>query len=258
LVQDKLREKGFDIAGQVDGVWGESTTAAVKRFQAANNLAQTGQLDTSLIGALGIGSVLEGETSTKFLDGLLTSARDKSSTGYGAPLFVSPAHVAQIQHVLSERGFYKGEVDGVWGEGTAAAANRYRAAMGLEADDGIDVALLHTLNHQRVEVPKLSTQVTAYTTGVPLRAGPTTLRAMQRALSANGHDAGAVDGIWGANTRDALRSFQREHELESTGTLTLPTLAALGIDVKRSDGFGSRAQTEAAPAQTPASVADDR
>jgi peptidoglycan hydrolase-like protein with peptidoglycan-binding domain len=236
-----------------------STTAAVKRFQAANGFAPTGQLDTSLIGALGIGSVLEGETSTKFLDGLLTSERDEStSTEYGAPLFVSPAHVAQIQHVLRERGFYKGDVDGVWGEGTAAAANRYRTAMGLEADNGIDVALLHTLNHQRVEVPKLSTQITSRTSGVPLYAGPATLKAMQRALSANGHDAGAVDGKWGENTRDALRSFQREHELESTGTLTLPTLAALGIDVKRSDGFGSRAQTEKVPEQTPPSVADDR
>jgi peptidoglycan hydrolase-like protein with peptidoglycan-binding domain len=260
LVQDKLREKGYDVAGQVDGVWGEGTTAAVKRFQTANDLAATGQLDTSLLGALGIGAVLEGETSSQFLDGLLTSERSASqANGYGAPLFVSPTHVAQIQHVLTERGFYTGEIDGVWGEATAAAANKYRSAMGLEPDDGIDVALLHTLNQQRVEVPKLSTQVTGRTEGVPLYAGPITLRAMQRELSAKGHDAGAVDGKWGENTRDALRSFQRERDLESTGTLTLPTLAALGIDVKRSGGFESRAQSERAPAaQPPASVADDR
>jgi len=260
LVQDKLREKGYDVAGQVDGVWGEATTAAVKRFQTANGLAATGQLDTSLLGALGIGALLEGETSSKFLDGLLTSQHSEShAKGYGAPLFVSPTHVAQIQHVLSERGFYKGEIDGVWGAETAAAANKYRSAMGLENDAGIDVALLHTLNQQRVEVPKLSTQVTARTDGAALYAGPVTLRAMQRELSAKGHDAGAVDGQWGENTRDALRSFQREHDLESTGTLTLPTLAALDIDVKRSGAFESRAQTQRAPAsEPPASVAEDR
>jgi peptidoglycan hydrolase-like protein with peptidoglycan-binding domain len=260
LVQEKLRQKGYDVAGQVDGVWGDSTSAAVTRFQQANGLAPTGQLDTSLLSALDIGDVLAGETASKFLDGLLGADRNQADAkGIGAPLFVSPAHVAQIQHVLAERGFYKGEVDGLWGESTAAAANQYRTAMGLEADDGIDIALLQTLHQQRTDVPKLSTQVTSRTEGVPLYAGPVTLRAMQRELSAKGHDAGAVDGEWGENTRDALRSFQHEHELESTGTLTLPTLAALGIDIKRSGGFESRAQSESAPAaERPTSVAEER
>jgi peptidoglycan hydrolase-like protein with peptidoglycan-binding domain len=256
LVQDKLREKGYDVAGQVDGVWGEGTTAAVKRFQSANNLAPTGQLDTSLLGALDIGDVLEGETSAKFLDGLLTSdSKEFEGKGFGAPLFVSPTHVAQIQHVLTERGFYEGEVDGVWGEATAVAANKYRTAMGLEPTEGIDVALLHALNQQRTEVPKLSTQIIVRTEGVPLKAGPVTLRAMQRELSAKGHDAGAVDGKWGENTREALRSFQREHELEATGTLTLPTLAALGLDIKRAGEFESRARSDDARPEPPTSVA---
>jgi peptidoglycan hydrolase-like protein with peptidoglycan-binding domain len=260
IVQEKLREKGYDVAGQVDGVWGEGTTAAVTRFQRANGLAPTGQLDTSLLSALDIGDVLEGQTSAKFLDGLLRSdAKDIDAKGFGAPLFVSPAHIAQIQHVLAQRGFYNGELDGLWGESTAAAANKYRVAMGLEADEGIDIALLQALNQQRSEVPKLSERVTSRNDGAPLYAGPVTLRALQRELSAKGHDAGAVDGKWGENTRDALRSFQREHELESTGTLTLPTLAALGIDIKRSGDFESRAQTESAPkSQQPAAVAEDR
>jgi peptidoglycan hydrolase-like protein with peptidoglycan-binding domain len=261
IVQDKLREQGYDVAGQVDGVWGEGTTAAVTRFQKANGLAPTGQLDTSLLSALDIGDVLEGQTSSKFLDGLLRSdAKEVDAKGFGAPLFVSPAHVAQIQHVLAERGFYTGELDGLWGEATAAAANKYRIAMGLEADDGIDIALLQALNQQRTEVPKLSEQVTSRSEGVPLYAGPVTLRAMQRELSAKGHDAGAVDGKWGENTRDALRSFQREHDLESTGTLTLPTLAALGIDIKRSGDFESRAQSDTAPKPAPPTsvAAEDR
>jgi peptidoglycan hydrolase-like protein with peptidoglycan-binding domain len=55
-------------------------------------------------------------------------------------------------------------------------------------------------------------------------------------LAKKGHEAGAVDGVWGENTRQALRDFQREHDLEETGTLTLPTLAALGIDVTSKAG----------------------
>jgi len=258
LVQEQLRAKGFDVAGQVDGIWGDSTTAAVKRFQQANDLPVTGQLDTSLLSALDIGEVLSGETSAKFLDGLLSSDRKSlSSAGIGAPLFVSPAHIAQIQHVLTERGLYSGAIDGVWGEGTAAAANKYRASLGLDADEGIDIALLQALNQQRTEVPKLATRVSANAAGVPLYAGAATLRAMQRELSAKGHDAGAIDGKWGENTRDALRSFQREHELETTGTLTLPTLAALGVDIKDRSAFDAKAQ-RVPTTDRPTSVAEER
>lgn len=262
LVQEKLREKGYDVAGQVDGVWGEGTSAAVKRFQSANDLPETGQLDTSLLSALEIGDVLEGETSSKFLDGLLQAdASTSEGKGHGAPLFVSPMHIAQIQHLLKERGFYEDSIDGMWGDSTAAAANKYRTSLGLETDVGIDIALLQALNQQRTEVPKLATEVKVQGAGVPLYAGPETLRAMQRELSASGHDAGAIDGKWGENTREALRSFQREHELEATGTLTLPTLAALGIDIK--DGtdrkFESRARTGTPPeTEEPAAVAEER
>jgi len=67
--------------------------------------------------------------------------------------------------------------------------------------------------------------------GVPLLAGPVALRALQRELAKDGQEAGAVDGVWGENTRQAVREFQKEHDLERTGTLTLPTLAALGINL---------------------------
>lgn len=262
LVQERLREKGYDVAGQVDGVWGDSTSAAVKRFQKANSLPQTGQLDTSLLSALDIGDVLEGETSEEFLGGLLQAdASTMQGKGYGAPLFVSPAHVAQIQHLLKDRGLYEGAIDGVWGEATAAAANQYRSSLGLPSDSGIDVALLQALNQQRTEIPQLADEVIAQSSGVALYAGSETLRAMQRELSAKGHDAGAVDGKWGENTRDALQAFQREHELEATGTLTLPTLAALGIDIKTGEehAFESRARTGTPPQESdPAAVAEER
>ena len=74
------------------------------------------------------------------------------------------------------------------------------------------------------------------------------MRALQRELSADGHEPGAIDGEWGENTRQALRDFQRERDLEPTGTLTLPTLAALGVDLTNERGeageIGATAQRE--------------
>jgi peptidoglycan hydrolase-like protein with peptidoglycan-binding domain len=231
LVQEKLREQGRKPGSA--GVWDDATIAEVRDYQKANGLAPTGEFDTSLLSSLKVGDVLAGDTSATFLDGLLRAEPTKSAaaTGRGAPIFVSPVHVAQIQHVLREQGMYKGSIDGAWGPDTARAANEFRKEHGLEASSGLDIALLRALNQQRLPVPKLVAAATLRTDGVPLHAGPTAIRALQRELSRDGHDAGAVDGVWGENTRQALRSYQQSHSLEPTGTLTLPTLAALGIEI---------------------------
>lgn len=167
--------------------------------------------------ALEIGDLLEGETSSRFLDGLLRSERssDEGLKGRGAPLYVSPLHVAQVQHLLREQGRYEGQIDGAWGPDTARAANRFREAKGLEASGGLDIALLRASNQQRSDVPKVASAATSRTMGVPLQAGPVAIRALQRELGKHGHEAGAIDGVWGENTRQALRGFQQEHELET-------------------------------------------
>ena len=231
LVQEKLREQGRKPGSA--GVWDEATIAEVRDYQKANGLAPTGEFDTSLLSSLKVGDVLAGDTSSTFLDGLLRAESPKSAaaTERGAPIFVSPVHVAQIQHVLRESGTYKGAIDGAWGRETAQAANEFRKKHGIEASPGLDIALLRALNQQRSAVPKLVAAATLRTDGVPLHAGPTAIRALQRALSQDGHNAGSVDGVWGENTRQALRSYQKSHSLEPTGTLTLPTLAALGIEI---------------------------
>lgn len=233
LVQEKLREQGRKPGAA--GVWDEATIAEVRDYQKANGLAPTGEFDTSLLSSLKVGDVLAGDTSATFLDGLLRadSTGSPAATGRGAPIFVSPVHVAQVQHLLRDQGMYKGAIDGAWGAETARAANKFREEHGLDASDGLDIALLRALNQQRSPVPKLVAAATLRTDGVPLHAGPTAIRALQRELSRDGHDAGAVDGVWGENTRQALRSFQQSHSLEPTGTLTLPTLAALGIDIAK-------------------------
>jgi peptidoglycan hydrolase-like protein with peptidoglycan-binding domain len=244
LVQEKLREQGHSTAA--DGSWGSQTAAQVRDFQRAKGLAPTGQLDTSLLSALEIGDVLEGESASTFLDGLLRT--DKPATaaaqGRGAPLYVSPVHVAQIQHLLQQEGVYSGPIDGSWGPNTARAADKFRREKGLEANAGLDIALLRALNQQRAPVPKLPATATARSTGVPLHAGTEAIRALQRELSQKGHEAGAVDGVWGENTRQALRDYQRGQGLETTGTLTLPTLAALGIDLTSKTGTATTASED--------------
>ena len=56
---------------------------------------------------------------------------------------------------------------------------------------------------------------------------------VQGALKQRGYDVGAVDGLMGPKTRDALRRFQEESKLQASGEIDRETLAALDIRLQR-------------------------
>lgn len=52
-VQQSLNDRGYG-AGPADGQWGPNTESALRQFQAANGLAQTGGLDQQTLSSLGV------------------------------------------------------------------------------------------------------------------------------------------------------------------------------------------------------------
>ena len=52
-VQQALNDRGYN-AGPVDGQWGPTTVDAVRRFQQASGLPQTGELERPTLAALGV------------------------------------------------------------------------------------------------------------------------------------------------------------------------------------------------------------
>jgi peptidoglycan hydrolase-like protein with peptidoglycan-binding domain len=58
MAQQALNERGYNV-GNVDGVWGPGTADAVRRFQQAQDLPDSGALDTQTLSALGVGRYLE-------------------------------------------------------------------------------------------------------------------------------------------------------------------------------------------------------
>jgi len=52
---------------------------------------------------------------------------------------------------------------------------------------------------------------------------------VQAALYSKGYDPGAIDGVLTPETQSALRMFQLAHGIRATGTMTTPTLDALGV-----------------------------
>lgn len=57
----------------------------------------------------------------------------------------------------------------------------------------------------------------------------TSVKEAQQALKAKGYDPGAIDGVMGARTKDAIKSFQSASSIQTTGTLDAETAQKLGV-----------------------------
>jgi peptidoglycan hydrolase-like protein with peptidoglycan-binding domain len=111
-VQQKLRQAGA-YNGQIDGVWGADSEAALQRFQQTNQLQVTSQLNQVTAATLGLDP-----------NALIATPTDR----------LMPASVRTLQARLGALGFYSGPVDGVWGGGTQAAIEGFQRARGLQPD----------------------------------------------------------------------------------------------------------------------------
>ncbi len=67
---------------------------------------------------------------------------------------------------------------------------------------------------------------------------PEQIREAQKLLNEHGLKAVAVDGIYGKQTRNAIREFQKSEKLTITGRLDNPTLRALAPTTEKQEFFG--------------------
>jgi peptidoglycan hydrolase-like protein with peptidoglycan-binding domain len=61
------------------------------------------------------------------------------------------------------------------------------------------------------------------------KAGKASVKQVQEALKAQGHDPGPIDGVMGPQTQEALRAYQRSQNLTETGRLDPETSEKLGV-----------------------------
>lgn len=193
-LQMKLRELGY-FSGECDGVFGDATLAAVKRFQMANGLTETGSADRSTQIRLYEGSPLSWRT---FLE---TSVATFGDTGL---------HVRQLQRKLQELGYFEGDCTGSYGEMTQKAVALFQETNLLENTGVADLSTCAALYEGFAQ---------------PLR-DPSTLRIgntgesvaqLQSSLASYGYFDRNVTGIFGATTEIAVRLFQMANGLSATG-----------------------------------------
>lgn len=89
---------------------------------------------------------------------------------------------------------------------------------------------------------------------------PGMVKQVQSKLRDDGYyKQGSVDGVWGSGTESAVRSFQKDHNLDSSGQLDVPTIQALNLTSGSgqstdtgADHSGVDTTTSAAPVNHPA------
>ena len=118
ILQEKLNAKGYS-SGNVDGIFGTKTRAAVISFQKANGLGVDG-----IVGKL---------TWAKLYDAAPVSVVAPAAQ----PMLRSGSRgeaVRKLQELLNARGYDCGAVDGIFGVKTRAAVIAFQKANGLSAD----------------------------------------------------------------------------------------------------------------------------
>jgi peptidoglycan hydrolase-like protein with peptidoglycan-binding domain len=74
----------------------------------------------------------------------------------------------------------------------------------------------------------------------PRQIGRNGVRQVQQALDKDGFHAGRADGLWGRNTRTAIKDFQKSKNIQGNGRLNQQTLSELGVNVASNQTNGNQ------------------
>ncbi len=147
--------------------------------------------------------------------------------------------VTRLQTRLTELTYYKGNISGLYREGTQAAIREFQKDFGLDATGIADVKTQEMLNAARYR---------------PLEKGDSgeNVKALQNRLTELGYYNGKVSGNYLEGTYYAIHSFQNRNGLTVTGKADVITLELL-YDVEKA--LPKQDATSApAPTPTPAPV----
>jgi spore cortex-lytic enzyme len=129
--------------------------------------------------------------------------------------------IKAVQLKLKQWGYYGGKVDGVYGSKTVAAVKLFQQKNNLTPDG---IAGPKTLGKMGVSV---GLSVSSGT--VKAGASKTDVKKVQQRLKDYGYYKGAVDGVYGPVTAQAVRNYQKDHGLKVDGIAGSNTLSSMGI-----------------------------
>jgi peptidoglycan hydrolase-like protein with peptidoglycan-binding domain len=153
-LQKNLQTAGF-YTGDVDGLYGPSTVAAVEALQKSAGLPVTGLVDQATSAALDAAVAAKG----------------------GAAASQIAAQTAAVQSTLKLAGYWTGPVDGKWTPELTDALKRFQTALGVPATGAVDAATLNALEDAIAKAQRGSESNTPTTTARGATSTTTTTKA---------------------------------------------------------------------------------
>jgi len=126
LIQTQLADLGL-YEGPIDGIWGKGSQAALKMFKEQNFLANPQRWDR--------------ETQMLLFREMPSDPEAMNRALSNGKILLNPAiprDAKLIQTRLAESGFYRGEIDGIWGKGSKTALKAFKEKNSLENSDQWD------------------------------------------------------------------------------------------------------------------------
>lgn len=218
-VDHKLYELGYRD-GACNGVLDAVTINALCNFQLANGLEVTGQADADTVARL-FGEEAVG--AADYLAGVALEYAEMPALANGS----YGESVSRLQQALKALGYFEGSSDGAYGEATEAAVSRFQLANGLKETGIADSAVFLRIY---AGTPVSWTDFLQDSCASVGDSG-SNVRMLQVWLTRKGYFRGECTGRYGEETQRAVKRFQSEAGLESSGDVDMNTIRALFSDM---------------------------
>ena len=206
--QQHLIELGY-LAGGADGMYGEKTRAAVSKFQKDEGLTESGRFNDATLNALYTKKAPKEIEETAETEPSREVKMTKETVGA-----VGSDDIRECQKKLIELGYLKDKADGILGSKTAAALKAFQKEKGIPQTGAYDEETQNAMWQS---------------SGTEFKRGDrgTKVKRYQQRLIRTGYMSGKADGVFGAETQQAVRDFQKDNDLNVTGRLDAATIKEL-------------------------------
>ena len=258
-VQTRLHELEYYF-GSINGKYNRQTENAVKKFQAANGLKVTGEVNAETRKKLESSSAVsrsQAEESKK----TATEKTDKETTPTAKPTpqptkktttalkyGTTNTDVKAMQARLKELGYFTGTADGKYDAETREAVALFQKANGLKVNGATASAETLKKLNDGTAVAK-----STYDATCAVGSGDTgyAVKLVQTRLKELGYYNGTVNGKYGSSTAVAVKKFQNANKLTVTGNCDYNTRKALNSDSAVPYKKKAVAKPTATPTPTP-------